>query len=83
MDDVTDAMTIFVVAVGAALFAVETGRRKLLALAKPVATLSLAGVVWRGGGDLLQMLALAGIGLSLVGDIASGGARVNELIAKM
>jgi uncharacterized membrane protein YhhN len=57
------------VAVGAAIFGVETGGRRLVAVAKPLATLSLVAVAWRGGGDLLQMLVLAGIGLSLVGDV--------------
>jgi uncharacterized membrane protein YhhN len=70
VDDVSDPLTVFVVAVGAALFSVETGGRRLLALAKPVATLSLAAVVWRGGGDLLQMLVFAGIALSVLGDVA-------------
>jgi uncharacterized membrane protein YhhN len=69
VDDVTDPLTVFVVAVGASLFSVETGGRRLLAVAKPLATLSLAAVAWRGGGDLLQMLVLAGIGLSVVGDV--------------
>jgi uncharacterized membrane protein YhhN len=69
VDDVTDPLTLFAVAAGAALFSVETGGRRLLSIAKPLATVSLAGVAWRGGSDLLSMLVLAGIGLSVLGDV--------------
>jgi uncharacterized membrane protein YhhN len=69
VDDLTDPLTLFVVAAGAALFSVETGGRRLLAIAKPIATVSLAGVAWRGGTDLLSMLILAGLGLSVLGDV--------------
>jgi uncharacterized membrane protein YhhN len=69
VDDVTDPLTLFVVAAGAALFSVETGGRRLLSIAKPLATVSLTGVAWRGGSDLLSMLILAGIGLSVLGDV--------------
>jgi uncharacterized membrane protein YhhN len=70
VDDVTDPITVFVLAVGAAMFAGATGGKRLFAVAKPVATLSLIGVAWRSGGELLTALVVLGLVLSLAGDVA-------------
>jgi uncharacterized membrane protein YhhN len=72
VEDLTVPIALFMVAVGAALVGAEKRRKLLLAVAKPVATLSLLGVAWRGQGQLEQPVALVltGILLSAVGDIA-------------
>jgi alkenylglycerophosphocholine hydrolase len=68
VDDVAEPLALFAVVAAVALASAE-GKRRLLVVAKPLATLSLAAVVWKGTMDPLSMLILVGLGLSVIGDV--------------
>jgi uncharacterized membrane protein YhhN len=67
---VPEALAVFATAVVLALLGVELRQRILLVLGKPVATLSLLGVVWSGPSTMTEGLVGVGLLLSTVGDAA-------------
>jgi uncharacterized membrane protein YhhN len=66
----SDPLILFFVAVVVALLGVELQRRILLILAKPVATLSLIGVVLGGPATVTVALVAVGLAFSVIGDTA-------------
>jgi uncharacterized membrane protein YhhN len=66
----SDPLILFFVAVAVALLGVELQRRILLVLAKPVATLSLIGVVLGGPPTVTVSLVALGLAFSVIGDTA-------------
>jgi uncharacterized membrane protein YhhN len=66
----SDPLVPFFIAVVVALLGVELRRRVLLILSKPVATLSLIGVVMEGPPTLTVVLVSAGLAFSVIGDTA-------------
>jgi uncharacterized membrane protein YhhN len=66
----SDPLVVFFVAVVVALLGVELRQRILLVLAKPVATLSLIGVVLRGPPTVTVALVSLGLAFSVIGDTA-------------
>lgn len=70
MDGIEVIVALFGLAVAIALVAVEANKPALLALAKPLATVSLLGVVGLPPADQFSTLVAAGLVLSTGGDIA-------------
>lgn len=70
MPRLSDPLVLFAVAVVVALLGVELRQRILLVLAKPVATLSLIGVVLRGPPTVTVALVSLGLAFSVIGDTA-------------
>jgi uncharacterized membrane protein YhhN len=66
----TDPLVLFAVAAVVALLGVELGRRPLLMVGKPLATLALVGVALGGRPSITVTLVALGLGLSVVGDAA-------------
>ncbi len=70
MPRLSDPLTLFFIAVLVALLGVELQKRLLLILAKPLATLSLIGVVLGGPATVTVMMVSLGLACSVVGDTA-------------
>jgi uncharacterized membrane protein YhhN len=66
----SDPLLLFFVAVGVALLGVELRKRVLLILAKPIATLSLIGVVLGGPPTVTVAMVALGLAFSVIGDTA-------------
>jgi uncharacterized membrane protein YhhN len=66
----SDPLVLFAVAVVVALLGVELQKRILLVLAKPIATLSLIGVVLGGPPTVTVGLVSLGLAFSVIGDTA-------------
>jgi uncharacterized membrane protein YhhN len=66
----SDPLVLFFIAVVVALLGVELERRILLILAKPIATLSLIGVVLSGPPTVTVAMVALGLAFSVIGDTA-------------
>jgi uncharacterized membrane protein YhhN len=66
----SDPLVLYAVAVVVALLGVETEKRWLLIVAKPIATLALIPVAMGGPPTMTTVLVAAGLGFSVMGDTA-------------